>query len=456
MGKIKCPYCFEEFESDKVLFRANTGFTQEELDREEFTSGDVDEHKRLFVKFSQRNPDEKLDRYWTSRGGTAGYSSADPRWNMPHIDPNDADRFWEMLDPDANGVGADGLVRDQDGFAIRVYDRYSDRATLVTRLCPHCHNPLPLPNYGKYPTIFISVVGITTCGKTVYLNQLLTRLAMAMQNTGYYITENNLPDFKENVEANMPLPGSTDDSVMRRPLAVNLVDQNDRSKAFTIVFYDIAGENCVKWNDDYAKLGDQDSRNSRAKEGIASFIARADGLMFLVDPNQVPGFSAYPDVSGVNKVVGVVNQIRVALNMSQNTWADVPVAVVLTKTDEIRNQYPKGNQSPMFRPTAAVSGGLNREEYFAISHELEDYLSNNAAMILAQLGQFVRKTFCGVSAITCGVERRFVKYKNWYILDDICGRKYDELRAWIKGWNERSPEERNFLLCVPCSTDYLA
>lgn len=113
--------------------------------------------------------------------------------------------------------------------------------------------------------------------------------------------------------------------------------------------------------------------------------------MFLVDPNQVPGFSAYPDVSGVNKVVGVVNQIRVALNMSQNTWADVPVAVVLTKTDEIRNQYPKGNQSPMFRPTAAVSGGLNREEYFAISHELEDYLSNNAAMILAQLGQFVRK-----------------------------------------------------------------
>lgn len=117
---------------------------------------------------------------------------------------DDADRFWEMLDPDANGVGADGLVRDQDGFAIRVYDRYSDRATPVTRLCPHCHNPLPLPNYGKYPTIFISVVGITTCGKTVYLNQLLTRLAMAMQNTGYYITENNLPDFKENVEANMP------------------------------------------------------------------------------------------------------------------------------------------------------------------------------------------------------------------------------------------------------------
>lgn len=449
MGKIKCPYCFEEFESDKVLFRANTGFTQEELDREEFTSGDVDEHKRLFVKFSQRNPDEKLDRYWKSRGGTAGYSSADPRWNMPHIDPNDADRFWEMLDPDANGVGADGLVRDQDGFAIRVYDRYSDRATPVTRLCPHCHNPLPLPNYGKYPTIFISVVGITTCGKTVYLNQLLTRLAMAMQNTGYYITENNLPDFKENVEANMPLPGSTDDSVMRRPLAVNLVDQNDRSKAFTIVFYDIAGENCVKWNDDYAKLGDQDSRNSRAKEGIASFIARADGLMFLVDPNQVPGFSAYPDVSGVNKVVGVVNQIRVALNMSQNTWADVPVAVVLTKTDEIRNQYPKGNQSPMFRPTAAVSGGLNREEYFTISHELEDYLSNNAAMILAQLGQFVRKTFCGVSAITCGVERRFVKYKNWYILYDICGRKYDELRAWIKGWNERSPEERNFYYACP-------
>ena len=120
MGKIKCPYCFEEFESDKVLFRANTGFTQEELDREEFTSGDVDEHKRLFVKFSQRNPDEKLD-------------------------------------PDANGVGADGLVRDQDGFAIRVYDRYSDRATPVTRLCPTATIPCPCRIMANIPP-FLSVL----------------------------------------------------------------------------------------------------------------------------------------------------------------------------------------------------------------------------------------------------------------------------------------------------------
>ena len=50
MGKIKCPYCFEEFESDKVLFRANTGFTQEELDREEFTSG---QRGHLALAFSE-------------------------------------------------------------------------------------------------------------------------------------------------------------------------------------------------------------------------------------------------------------------------------------------------------------------------------------------------------------------------------------------------------------------
>lgn len=74
MGKIKCPYCFEEFESDKVLFRANTGFTQEELDREEFTSGDVDEHKRLFVKF----PKEIRTKSWTDTGRAAEEPPAIP------------------------------------------------------------------------------------------------------------------------------------------------------------------------------------------------------------------------------------------------------------------------------------------------------------------------------------------------------------------------------------------
>lgn len=443
-----CPYCFGKFEDKEVLFRANTGFTQEELDREEFASGEVDEHKRLFVKFSQKNPDEKLDQYWRSRGGSGGYASADPRWNMPHIDPADG-HFREMLDPDAKGVDEDGFVRDRDGFIARVYDRYSDCTLPMTRLCPHCHNPLPLVNYGKYPTMFISVVGITTCGKTVYLNQLLNRLATAMQNTGYYITENNLPDFKENVEVDTPLPGSTDDSVMRRPLAVNLVCNGDRGNAFTIVFYDIAGENCVRWGDDYERAGgDQDMRNRRAKEGIASFIARADGLMFLIDPNQVPGFAQYPDANSVRTVVRVVNNIRVALNMDITAWADVPVAVVLTKTDEIKNQYQK-QDSPLFLPSAETEDGLNRQDYFAISTELEQYLSINAATILADLEQFSKKSFCGVSAITCGVERRFAKYRNWYILDEVCDRKFDELRRWINGWNDRTPEDRAHYYACP-------
>lgn len=445
--KIICPYCFGEFQDSQALFRANTGYTRAELDKAQYGSQGGDDAMSLFLRYNFRDhPDEKLMEYWNSRGGSGGFVSADPKWDMPHIDPQSPD-FRKMLsDTPRPGVGEDGFVRDKSGFVSRVYDRYSDWIQPMTRLCPHCHNPLPLADYGKYPAYFISVVGITTCGKTVYLHQLLDNIASAMGRTGYTVGVNNLASLDEYVAMGKPLPGSTDNTVMRRPLAINMLRDNDPEDGFTLVFYDIAGENCVdSRGGEVTDAAVQDSR-----KGIGNFIAKAHGLMFLIDPKQIPGFApGTPDMHSVQDVISVVQRIRVGLNKDEPHWNNVPVAVVLTKTDEIRNTY-QNRDSLMFQFTnAATAYGFGREDFFTISRELQAHFDSFAAPVVANLAAFQKKAYCGVSAITCGVEHRFQKYQNQYILDDRNDQAFTRLQEWIRGWNNRSPEERRYYYECP-------
>lgn len=456
MRKIICPYCFGEFQDDQVLFRANTGFTRKELEKAQYGDGDTEDEKQLFLKYNfQDHRDAELSTYWESRGGSGGYVSADPKWDMPHIDPR-SPNFRRMLSPIVRpGVGEDGFVRDRSGFVTRVYDRYSDWIQPMTRLCPHCHNPLPLADYGKYPTFFISVVGITTCGKTVYLHQLLDNIASAMGHTGYTVGVNNLATLDEYVAQGKPLPGSTDNTVMRRPLAINMLQDNDAEQGFTLVFYDIAGENCVESRDGVVT----DAAVLDSRRGIGNFIARADGLMFLIDPKQIPGFApGTPDMHSVQDVISVVQRIRVSLNRDEPHWNNVPVAVVLTKTDEIKNTY-QNPESLMFQFTGTEGGtGFGRQEFFSISRELKAHFERNAPPVMANLASFGKKAFCGVSAITCGVEQRFELFKNWYILDDRNNRQFTGVQEWIRGWNARSPEERQHYYPCPVGrlTRYVA
>lgn len=433
--KIICPYCFESVDESEVLFRANTGFTLDDIN-EAKASGKVkqDELSRmqLFLKYDDTDRiDEKLVSFWNKRGGARGYIYADANWDMPHIDPKDP-KFELMLsdDPLAN-AGEDGFVRDKDGFVLRVYDRYSDPFTHMTRICPECHNPYPLLDYGKYAPIFVGIVGITSCGKTVFLNQLLSTLAITMHGTGYSIGVNNLNTMGEVVEPDQPLPGSSDSEVMRRPLAVNIQDPNDSSKGFTLVFYDIAGENCKK----------PEAGKDKSKNEIGHFIARSNALMFLIDPNQIPGFSSgIPDVNSISDVVDNVQEIRTALG--GEPWSEVPVAVVLTKSD-LLNDNVVLKDTPITQHSQTEKG-FGRDDFIIINTKLKKHFSTNVTKVYAALAPFPKKAFFAVSAITCGVESRFSLHQNMYFLDEENERKFRQLTEWKSGWNKRSPEERQF------------
>ena len=471
---FKCPYCFADMTHRTVLFRANTGFTQEELSEEQmaddssFTmvssnqdrqrSSDL-EIKWLFRRYDDENSlnsDKKLDKelieFWEKRGGESGYVDADPNWDYPHIDPTDPETFRQMISTESRGgfqPDPDGFVRDKDGFITRVLDRYSGAASQMTRLCPKCHNPLPLPDYGKYPILFISVVGITGAGKTVYLNQLLNRFATVIQNTGYRMGPSALA-VNEVVMENHPLPSSTDDQTMRRPLAVSLTKKNDSTDGLTIVFYDIAGENCIK----FMESSDRQKKDSTA---IGKFIAYSDALLFLIDPEQVPIFAA-PDtydttvkLKHVQDVIDVVNRIRVQLNTQHPNWDGIPVAAVLTKSDILldrasknailRSQLPPDH--PIFQHLSNTeTQGFNRDDFYGIHRQLCHEFAEHAPDITASMASFAQKGYFAVSAITCGVENRFEKYQNLYSFTNENYKKFTELVSWSKDWNSRSPEER--------------
>ena len=204
---IKCPYCFHEFLQEETVFRAHTAFDRSQLEMGDSSdmSGllgrskqkEASEPRELFLRFDAeggKKQDDNLVDFWKDRGGSSGYITVDNTWDHPHIDPQSA-HFHEMICTDPRGAdtpGADGFVRDKDGFILRVLDRYSDSPKPMERLCPSCHNPMPLADYGKFPVKFISVVGITGAGKTVFLNQLLTKFAGEIDKRDYAVTTSNL------------------------------------------------------------------------------------------------------------------------------------------------------------------------------------------------------------------------------------------------------------------------
>ncbi len=443
---ITCPYCFKTFHDNAVLFRASKSWTSQELDMMESSGMDYDgkmvdkaelARRKLFCT---RDKDDALDSFWKDHGGANGYQMLDPNWGMPYIDPLNQETFDRMVNKAAPDSDSDGMIRDRDGFTMRVWDAYNVAGVdAMTRLCRFCHNPLPLPDYGKYPVIFISVVGITGSGKTVYLEQLLNNFVVAIQDTGYHMGTASIPE--GNVALGSPLPGATDPSIMRRPIAVTLIKNGNSKKGVTLVLYDIAGENCVAEKKNDGSIDDHVS--------VGHFVGYCDALLFLIDPKQIPGFAKdAKHIAEVSDVINTVHNIRAAVNREQPSWNGIPVATVLTKSDSLKGQsedFPAN--SPLFQPIKHGDGesgqrGFDRKEYREINKLLQTIIKNQAHTLDAAIRAFDTHGFFAVSAISSGVESHVRKFSNEYLLDETNEVKFRALKEWADGWRSRSPEDR--------------
>ena len=318
-NKIVCPYCFNEFAHHEVHFRVDKNSIQASvLSDEDIMDKYGDDENRMYEemakakiarKFQRQTRDEKLSAFWMGRFKISPEQRDDKEWNYPVITPEDDEMLFKGSAKEGHFFSND----DNQPFLFKLKDYYGNPAT--TRLCPHCHNVIS-PSYGKHPVVFISVVGITGSGKTVYLNQLIENLQNKLSSAGLAVTAPFNMRSVDKIKKGKFLPMSTQEGIMYPPMMINIAPiKGGAEQKRTLVFYDIAGENCT---------------NQQKLESFGPYLAKSEAIILLIDPKQ---FITFNDNAGDNPATTVVNAL-VEFFANQNNKPFI--AATLSKSDTLK------------------------------------------------------------------------------------------------------------------------
>jgi len=385
--RIKCPYCFKSFNDEDVHFRMETIFTEDNLDplgeqrtREEIEMDSRytnDEIRRQLAEYELRErfvrkDDEKYEAFWREFGGTTEKSSVSRDGKTPTVmpyhrpvyDPGDPgeSRFFRSPENQSDVINENGLIY----AAIDCFGRKTER-----RVCPHCHNPLP-GAYGKYPVKFIPVIGISGAGKTVYLSQLCKYISKQLSYYGITVNPTSIyasEYLQENpIVMGKPLPIGTPPEQLLQPLCFDCVyRQEDREFYHTLVFYDIAGENCVS----VEKI-----------KGFGRFVENADSIILLIDPEQ---FSEAGDKAQPVLVLETIYNLF--QNRGRAEVKNMPIAVCISKADKIAFQLMHQNLDdvqPLYENDDLLPV-FNAEDYNQIYDPINAFVRANDNELLVHL-----------------------------------------------------------------------
>lgn len=351
---FKCPYCFEKIFARGVAFRSMTAYTQQDLD--DF-SGDEREKKKLYLLSS----DELYEKFWNRYPGSKPEDNDRNRTyeRNPVISQFDA-RFL------TNSRFTDGsrliFKEDEDGFLNEVIDTEGNHSRI--RICPHCHNKLPF-EFGKYPIKYIPVVGITSSGKTVYLSQVLGKIKQILIRADMTVA-GLCPEVDEfvkyhTIRKGQSLPGGNATDVLTTPIPVNVKNNKD-GRRYTLVFYDIAGENCV---------------DAGQMEKYGSFIRNADGIIMIMDPRQFTDLvylgnddeDNMDDAYTPDKVASAMYTAFVASDFAGGK-CEIPLAATLSKSDLLKGTGVIGDYSNIFQ-------NIHYNDYEVRGFPYDDWLNLN-------------------------------------------------------------------------------
>lgn len=285
-----------------------------------------------------------------------------------------------------------------------------------TRICPICHFELPL-DVDHIDQYIIAIIGGRLTGKSHYLASLISRLNyevgdnfdITVRMIGQETKERWQRDFHEPLFVNhtqiVPNQPAALDPVVKSPLVfqfqfnekTGLLKKTKRIRTLTVSFFDSAGE-------DMKSLSNMVVQNR--------YIRYADGIIFLLDPLQIPYVRAqlpkhniqlppedwrYAPANIVDNLVDLLNSGN-RPKTAQHQKIDVPVAFTLAKIDMLR---------PLLAPTSPLRnpsnhpGFVNLNDLESVNTEVTSFLEKwiNRAFIRKIENDFAEYSFFGVSAL---------------------------------------------------------
>lgn len=437
----KCPYCFKQLNAYYVGYRAETVIKEQDL--EDMSEADQ-ERFAPYVEYTDSVLKDFVTEYSAEQE-----SDENKREYEKHA----------IIHPILSGenvIKSNTYLIDDDGFPYGMVDTIGREST--RKICVHCHNSLP-HQYGKFPVKFIAIVGITSSGKTVYLSQLLSHIEEYLTRANLTVlgVHDELDSYVKShmVSRDVLLPQGTAAHTLTRPLPLNVKDIQT-GECYTLMFYDIAGENCAK-PDQMKKFG--------------PFIKNADGIIMIVDPYQFSNLFRLQsmnsdDMARPERVVSAMYNAFLGdmQDASQGGKSGVPLAVSLSKSDILKDYYlNKGVESHLFHPInySQYSGrGLAYDDFRNISTEIEYELKSDESLqgetfINTISSNFERVGYFAFSSLNTTPRRD----ENGYSLDEIPERiRIEEPLYWILhllGIIPRTTKSGERCGYVPCLYDNL-
>lgn len=354
MSKFICPYCFNEKETNDILFRCiNPNASECSLEE-----------------------DKPFSDYWDFH----------PPKVMNHI-----------INPNTSMFNQ----KSKSAFCPIC------KTKTTKMICPTCHNSLPFTT-GELKDYNISLIGAKDAGKSVYiavlLNALAQRIGMNLNASLVALNDETIKRYREQFyqplfqkKELLKATGAAGAS-QKTPLLYrfgfekkNFFGQRS-NEVVTLVFFDTAGERL-------------DDEKVMARE--TKYISNSSGIIFLLDPLQIPAVRDRlpPDIplppiqtQPEEIVTRVVNLIREDKQIPEKERIKTPVALVFSKIDALRSLFPPDSMLQQSSPHAAF---LDISDCERVSIEMLAYLYDWIGPNLNNIMQhhFEHFSYFGVSAL---------------------------------------------------------
>jgi len=277
------------------------------------------------------------------------------------------------------------------------------------RKCPLCGETLPRTAL-QTPNLPFSIIGVSNSGKTNYITVMLhemgrapgLRLALGHQNQTTLDHQNE--NYKYIYEDHVPPESTAGGASMPQIWYIKnlLKKKGNNVPTYTFTIFDGAGE-------DYENRLDPSSPVCQYIKTSKAIIITLDPLILdtvrkggIVDENDMRNSLAGQEnvhKNAVDIVNSLADYIKTARGINVNKILKLPIAIVLTKFDTVKNSF---SENDLVRsPSVSVRNGkVSMEEIQQVDEEIRNWLNNigEGSFIDALDSHFSDYHFFGVSS----------------------------------------------------------